>query len=98
MCNNVDRCTSQDGRQVTRDLADAMQALAAAVARLRGDGGCPWDRAQTRESLRSYILEEAHEAVEAIDGGEPAKIRDELGDLLFQVVLQSQLAAEKGEF
>jgi MazG family protein len=68
------------------------------VARLRGEGGCPWDRSQTRESLRSYIVEEAHEAVEAIDAGAPEKIEEELGDLLFQVVLQSQLGAEERAF
>jgi MazG family protein len=75
------------------------RAFADVVARLRSkDGGCPWDLAQTRETLRTYILEEAYEAVEAIDGGDAEKIREELGDLLFQVVLQSQVASETGLF
>jgi MazG family protein len=80
------------------DPGAALRELAAVVGRLRGEGGCPWDRAQTRESLRRYVLEEAYEVVDAIDGGDPARIRDELGDLLFQVVLQSQLASERREF
>jgi len=68
------------------------------VDRLRGPGGCPWDLAQTAATLRPFVIEEAHEVVEAIDGGDPAKIKDELGDLLFQVVLQSRLGAEAGAF
>ena len=68
------------------------------MARLRAPGGCPWDREQTPESLRPYVLEEAYEVLEAIDQGDPAKIRDELGDLLLQVVFQAELAAEGGRF
>ena len=68
------------------------------MARLRGPGGCPWDREQTPESLRPYILEEAYEVLEAIDHGDAGSVRDELGDLLLQVVFQAQLAAEGGRF
>ena len=68
------------------------------MARLRAPGGCPWDREQTPESLRPYVLEEAYEVIEAIDQRDPAKIRDELGDLLLQVVFQAELAAEGGRF
>jgi tetrapyrrole methylase family protein/MazG family protein len=68
------------------------------MERLRGKGGCPWDKEQTRESLKPFILEEAYELIEAIDGGDPEKIKEELGDLLFQVVFQCQIAKEKGEF
>ncbi len=68
------------------------------VARLRGEGGCPWDREQTHRSLRQYAIEEAHEVVEAIDGGDAKKLREELGDLLFQVLLHAQLARESGAF
>jgi MazG family protein len=68
------------------------------MARLRGPGGCPWDLEQTPETLRPYILEEAYEVIEAIDHGDAGKIRDELGDLLLQVVFQAQLAAEGGRF
>jgi len=79
-------------------VADALTRLLDIMARLRGPGGCPWDREQTPETLRPYLLEEAYEVLEAIDGGEPAAMRDELGDLLLQVVFQSQLAAEAGRF
>lgn len=73
-------------------------ALVEVVARLRGEGGCPWDRAQTLETLRPYVLEEAFEVVEAIDARDPAELRKELGDLLFQVVILSRIAAEQGDF
>ncbi len=72
--------------------------LLALISRLRGEGGCPWDRAQTHESLRPYMLEEAYEAIAAIDAREPDALADELGDLLLQVLLHSQIAAEAGEF
>lgn len=75
-----------------------MRALAAVVARLRSEGGCPWDRAQTAETLRPYVLEEAYEVLEAIDARDARRLREELGDLLFQVVLQSQIASERGDF
>lgn len=68
------------------------------VARLRGPDGCPWDREQTHESLKPYVVEEAYEVVEAIDKGVPAILSEELGDLLLQVLLHSQIADEAGEF
>jgi tetrapyrrole methylase family protein/MazG family protein len=68
------------------------------MAELRGEKGCPWDREQTRESLRPFIIEEAYEVLEAIDEGKPESIKEELGDLLFQIVFQSRIAEEKGEF
>jgi MazG family protein len=79
-------------------LSDDVRRLVEIVGRLRGPGGCPWDREQTRATLRPYVTEEAFEVVEALDSGDPAKIREELGDLLFQVVLHAQLSAERGEF
>ena len=72
--------------------------LLAIMARLRGPDGCPWDREQTPASLRSYLLEEAFEAAEAIDSGDPARLREELGDLLLQVVFLAQIAAEAGQY
>jgi XTP/dITP diphosphohydrolase len=76
-----------------------LQSLIDVVAKLRNpDGGCPWDLAQTPESLTPYIVEEAYEAVHAIRSGDRAAIISELGDLLLQVVLQSQLASEVGDF
>ncbi len=68
------------------------------MARLRAEDGCPWDRRQDRQSLKGYIVEEAYEVCEAIDGGDATALRDELGDLLFQVVFQAQIGAENGEF
>jgi XTP/dITP diphosphohydrolase len=77
----------------------ALQNLIEVVARLRDpQGGCPWDLAQTPESLTPYIVEEAYETVHAIRSGQPAAIAEELGDLLLQVILQSQIASESGQF
>ncbi len=68
------------------------------IARLRGPGGCPWDRAQTHHTLRQYMIEEACEAAEAMDGEDDMKIADELGDVLLQVVLNSCIGAEHRTF
>lgn len=65
---------------------------------LRSDDGCPWDREQTRDSLKTYLIEEAYELLEALDEGEPEKIKEELGDLLFQIVFHVRIASERGEF
>ncbi len=62
------------------------------------DGGCPWDREQSRESLSPFLVEETYEVLEAIEKGDPADIREELGDLLFQIVFHAQIADETGEF
>ena len=72
--------------------------MAAISARLRAPDGCPWDRRQTHASLRTYLLEEAYETVDAIERGTPADLAQELGDLLLQVILHAQFAAEVGEF
>jgi MazG family protein len=79
-------------------VAEAFTRLVGIMARLRGPGGCPWDHEQTPESLRPYLLEEAYEVLEAIDAGDATALRDELGDLLLQIVFQSQIAAEGGRF
>lgn len=68
------------------------------MARLRGPDGCPWDREQTLRTLKTYLLEESHEVREAIDADDPAALKEELGDLLFQIVFQSQIAVERGWF
>jgi ATP diphosphatase len=75
-----------------RQLLQVMRALR------DPDGGCPWDLAQDSRSLARYTLEEAYEVVAAIDGGSDAALRDELGDLLFQVVFHAQLASERGAY
>lgn len=72
--------------------------LVAVMARLRGADGCPWDREQTHATLAPYLLEEAHEVLEAIARGDEAALREELGDLLLQVVFHGQIAAEAGGF
>lgn len=79
-------------------VAETFTRLVDVMARLRAPGGCPWDREQTHESLRPYLLEETYEVLEALDGGEPTAIRDELGDLLLQVVFHAQLAADADRF
>jgi len=78
--------------------SDAIERLLAIMQRLRAPGGCPWDREQTLASLRPYVLEEAYEVLEAIDAGDTAAHREELGDLLLQVVFQAELARESGAF
>jgi len=73
-------------------------ALVDIIARLRAPDGCPWDKQQTHASLRKNLLEECYEVLEALDEGNSDKLCDELGDLLMQVVLHTQIAAEAGEF
>ena len=68
------------------------------MARLRAPGGCPWDREQTHQSIRKYVIEEAYEVAEAIDRDEPRELCAELGDLLLQVVFHAQMARESGRF
>jgi len=72
--------------------------LLSVVSRLRGEQGCPWDREQTLDSLKQYLVEECYELIDAIDGGAVHEHLDELGDVLLQVVLQSQIRKEEGAF
>ena len=76
----------------------ALPDLVRIMARLRGEGGCPWDRAQTHQSLRKYLLEEAYESAGAIDEGDPDHLAEELGDVLLQIVFHAQIGRELGEF
>jgi tetrapyrrole methylase family protein/MazG family protein len=80
-----------------KDL-DSFETFLAIVARLRAPNGCPWDREQTHESLRRYLLEECHEALEAIEAGNPKRLAEELGDVLLQVGLHAQIGQEHGAF
>ena len=75
-----------------------LERLIKIVATLRSENGCQWDREQTHESLRPNMLEEAYEAVDAIDEGNIANLREELGDVLLQVVLHAQIAKDNNEF
>jgi len=81
-----------------QDPGQAVLALLATMHRLRGPQGCPWDAEQTPESLLPYLMEEACEAIEAIESGETSAIVDELGDLLLQIVFQAEIFAERGLF
>lgn len=75
-------------------VADPLRRLVAVMDRLRSPGGCPWDAEQTHASLVPYVLEEAYEVAEAVEGGDRAHLREELGDLLLQVVFHARIAQE----
>ena len=83
---------------MTHSPAALFDQLLDIMNRLRGPGGCPWDREQTRTSLKPFLIEEAYEVLEAIDAGDPGALAEELGDLLFQVVFHARIAEERGEF
>jgi tetrapyrrole methylase family protein/MazG family protein len=76
----------------------SFEAFQEIIAHLRAPDGCPWDREQTHQSLRPYLLEEAYEVLAALDADDPQAMREEFGDLLLQVVLHAQIASEYGEF
>jgi tetrapyrrole methylase family protein/MazG family protein len=77
---------------------EAIERLLSIMEKLRGPGGCPWDREQTLKTLRPYVLEETYEVLEAIDAGDSRAHCEELGDLLLQIVFQAQLTKEQGQF
>ncbi len=77
---------------------DQVKRLQKLMAKLRSKNGCPWDKKQTHQTLKPYLIEEAHEVLDAIDSKNPDDLREELGDLLLQVVFHSQLAGEKKRF
>jgi len=79
-------------------VGTSLEAFQEIVAHLRAPNGCPWDKEQTHESLRKHLLEESYEAIGAIDSGDFASMREEFGDLLLQIMLNSQIASEEGEF
>ena len=75
----------------TSDAGTAFQALVDIMVRLRARNGCPWDREQTLESLRGFLLEETHEVLDAIDRGDTDALRGEIGDLIFEGVFLAQV-------
>ena len=79
-------------------IGKAFESLIALQARLRAPNGCPWDREQTHDSLRTYLVEETYEVLDALDSGDARKFADELGDLLLQIVFHAELAAEAEKF
>lgn len=89
----ADLCARRTAPQHT-DFAFLVEVM----ARLRGPGGCPWDREQTHATLKPFLLEEAYEVLDAVDAGNPGQTCEELGDLLLQVVFHAQLASEAGQF
>ncbi|MBS1996175.1 MAG: nucleoside triphosphate pyrophosphohydrolase [Cyanobacteria bacterium SZAS LIN-2] len=87
--------------QTTDEKADAQSSLEAfvgTIARLRAPDGCPWDREQTHKTLARYLLEETYEVLDAIHQEDPRKLKEELGDLLLQIVLNAQVAKDDGHF
>ena len=96
-----DQSNSQSLReqgQPCPNAGEAFSSFADTIASLRAPDGCPWDREQTHDSIAHNMIEEAYEAVDAIEQHDVAHLREELGDVLLQVVLQSQIAADAGEF
>lgn len=87
------RLTARD-----RKAGEWFAKLVALQARLRGPGGCPWDREQTHQSLRKFLVEEMYEVLDAMDSGDPRKFASEMGDLLLQIIFHSILAEETGSF
>jgi len=81
-----------------KESLDSFAALKEIIARLRGPDGCPWDKKQTHTSLKPYLIEECYEVLQALDEGAPQKLCEELGDLLLQIMLHAQIAAEAEQF
>src|ERR1700693_6127803 len=79
-------------------MKDNFTVLVQLMAKLRSPDGCPWDRKQTAVSLKPFLIEECYEVVDALDEGSPEKVREELGDLLFQIIFHSRIAEENGQF
>lgn len=80
------------------ESGEAFNALLKVMAQLRGENGCPWDKEQTHASLGTFLIEESYELLEALKEGNPSKVREELGDLLHQIVFHCQIASERGAF
>jgi tetrapyrrole methylase family protein/MazG family protein len=80
------------------EIGSSFESFHEIIAHLRAPNGCPWDREQTHQTLRTNLLEETYEALEALDADDPASLREELGDLLLQITLHAQIASEYGEF
>ena len=85
-------------RRAGPDTGELFEQLVALQKRLRAPNGCPWDREQTHQSLRPFLIEEAYEVLDALDAGDARKFAEELGDLLLQIVFHAELAAEAGRF
>ncbi len=80
------------------DATESFRKLIEIVDTLMGENGCPWDNVQTRESLKPYLVEETYEVLEALDTNDPDQIKDELGDLLYQILFHSKISSKNNEF
>jgi len=80
------------------DQDNAFRKLVGLMAALRGPEGCPWDKKQTPDSLKPFLVEECYEVIDALDEGKPDKIKEELGDLLFQIIFHARISEERGHF
>ena len=87
-----------DGEKGSDPLLERFRSLVLLVERLRGPGGCPWDQIQTARDLRTYILEETYEVIDAIDRSDASALQEELGDLFFQVLFMASVGTEAGAF
>lgn len=92
------RAPRSESNPAAQTPGEWFQKLVSLQARLRAPNGCPWDREQTHTTLRTYLLEEAYEVLDALESGDDAKFAEEMGDLLLQIVFHSQIAAEEGRF
>ena len=98
LVRGTDFAVKDNEKSVEERAAEAFADLTKIIAKLRAPDGCPWDREQTHESLKPFIVEESYEVMDAIDRGKPADLKEELGDLLLQIMLQSEISREEGEF
>jgi tetrapyrrole methylase family protein/MazG family protein len=94
----IPRLDLRGDTRARKRIGKAFESLIALQARLRAPNGCPWDREQTHDSLRTYLVEETYEVLDALDSGDARKFADELGDLLLQIVFHAELGAEAGKF
>ena len=94
MQRKLAEATLESIRSADRKFADLMEAM----AKLRGENGCPWDKEQTHASLKSSLLEESYELLDVLDEKDDARLREELGDLLHQIIFHCQIASERGSF
>src|SRR3954452_12684596 len=96
--HQVTRSPAPDASAAARAAANEFARLVDIMARLRGPDGCPWDREQTIDTLKPFVLEETYEVLEAIDHTDHQSLREELGDFLFEAVFLAQLESEAGHF
>ncbi len=98
MKNKRDARKPQPSKKAEGSPRHTMAGLLDIMAKLRSPSGCPWDREQTEQTLKKYLIEEAYEVLEAIETGTPEALKEELGDLLLQIVFLSRIAEEKKRF